>query len=122
MPSENGWEPAKADPSATEWVGIPGADVTLQLLKGWPLVIMRAFAADFNTYVEPLRDPDSASWTPTNSVPTSNHLNGTAMDLNWNTHPFKVRGTFTPDQMGTIRELLSFYEARSIGAATGPTQ
>lgn len=110
MPSENGWEPAKADPSATEWVGIPGADVTLQLLKGWPLAIMRAFAADFNAYVEPLRDPDSASWTPTNSVPTSNHLNGTAMDLNWDTHPFKVRGTFTPDQMGTIRELLSFYE------------
>ncbi|ACH62909.1 lysin A [Mycobacterium phage BillKnuckles] len=111
MPSENGWEPARASASQCEWVRIPGTNVTLQLLKGQPLAILRAFAADFHAYVEPLRDADSAAYTPTNSVATSNHLNGTAMDLNWNSHPFKVLNAgFTPEQIAIIRELLAFYE------------
>lgn len=110
MPSENGWQPAKAESGQCEWIKVPGTQVSLQILRGIPLQILRAFAADYHAYVEPLRDPDSASWTPTNSVATSNHLNGTAMDLNWNSHPFQVRGTFTPDQMSVIRELLEFYE------------
>lgn len=111
MPSENGWEPAKAAASQCEWVKIPGTSVTLQLLKGQPLQILRAFAADFNAYIEPLRDPDSAAYTPTNSVATSNHLNGTAMDLNWNSHPFQVLNAgFSGAQIATIRELLDFYE------------
>ena len=111
MPSENGWEPARASASQCEWVRIPGTSVTLQLLKGWPLAVLRAFAADFNAYIEPLRDADSAAYTPTNSVATSNHLNGTAMDLNWNSHPFRVLNAgFTADQIATARELLEFYE------------
>ncbi|QBI97753.1 lysin A [Mycobacterium phage Zeuska] len=111
MPSENGWEPARASASQCEWVRIPGTNVTLQLLKGQPLAILRAFAADFHAYVEPLRDADSAAYTPTNSVATSNHLNGTALDLNWNSHPFKVLNAgFTPEQIAIIRELLAFYE------------
>jgi hypothetical protein len=32
------------------------------------------------------------------------------MDLNWDSHPFHVRGTFTSAQMRTIRELLAYYE------------
>lgn len=108
--SENGWQPAQIGPDRCEWVTVPGTTVSLQLMKGWPLAVMRALAADFNAFVEPLRDPDSASWTPTNSVATSNHLNATAMDLNWGSHPFHARGTFNPGQMRTIRELLAFYE------------
>jgi putative chitinase len=71
---------------------------------------MTAVAADFNAYVEPLRDPDSACWTPDNSVDTSNHPGGTAMDLDWRTHPFQVVGTFTPAQQQVIREIVDFYE------------
>ena len=75
------------------------------------MAIMRAFAADFNAYVEPLRDADTAGWTPTNSVATSNHLNGTAMDLNWNSHPFRILNAgFTSKQINTIRDMLAFYE------------
>jgi hypothetical protein len=80
--SENNWEPAKATPEQCRWVTVPGTSVRLQILDGWPAIIMAAVAADFNAYIEELHDEDSASWTPTNSVPTSNHLNGTAMDLN----------------------------------------
>lgn len=108
--SENGWQPAWVDQNSLEWVTIPGTTVNLQIMKGQPKAVMRAFAADFNAYVEPLRDRDSASYTPTNSVSTSNHLNGTAMDLNWDSHAFHVKGTFGAGQMRTIRELLDFYE------------
>lgn len=110
MPSENGWSPSWVGQSELQWTKVPGANCNLQIRTGQPLQILRAFAADYNAYIEPLRDRDSASYTATNSVPTSNHLNGTAMDLNWDSHPFRVRGTFTAAQMKTIRELLEFYE------------
>ncbi|AJD82514.1 endolysin [Mycobacterium phage Alvin] len=107
--SENGWPMVNAD--ECEWTKIPGTSVTLQIAKGQPLAILRAFAADFHAYVEPLRDADSACWTPTNSVPSSNHLSGTAMDLNWNSHPFKVSyAGFDETKITTMRELLAFYE------------
>jgi hypothetical protein len=91
--SENGWSPAWVGAESLVWTTIPGTTVNLQFHKGWPATILAAFAADFNAYVEKLRDADSASYTATNSVSTSNHLNGTAMDLNWNSHPFRVKGT-----------------------------
>ena len=108
--SEDGWRPAKVGPEALNWIKVPGTNVSLQIMRGQPTAILRAAAADFNEFVEPLRDADSASWTPTNSVATSNHLNGTACDWNWNGHPFQVRGTFTDAQMRVIREMLDFYE------------
>ncbi|HSA41991.1 MAG TPA: M15 family metallopeptidase, partial [Mycobacterium sp.] len=99
------------DPGSCTWTDIPGTSVRLQIQNGWPLTILRAFAADYNAYVEPLRDADSAAWTPTNSVASSNHLSGTAMDLNWNSHPFKIADAgFNQQQIGTMRELLAFYE------------
>src|SRR5215207_2025848 len=111
MASENGWEPARAGADILQWITVPGTDVSLQLMKGAPLQIMRAYAADYNAYVEPLRDADSAAFTPTNSVATSNHLNGTAMDLNWNSHPFRISNAgYTPQMIATMRDLLSFYE------------
>lgn len=108
--SENGWQPARIGHDDTQWVSIPGTTVNLQFMKGIPCVILRALAADYHAYIEPLRDPDSCAYTPTNSVATSNHLNGTAMDLNWNSHPFRVKGTFTGEQIRTIEELKKFYE------------
>lgn len=108
--TENGWY--QVGSGQCLWTKIPGAEhVTLQIQQGWPLSILRAFAADFHAYVEPLRDADSACWTPTNSVATSNHLSGTAMDLNWQSHPFQVADAgFDAGKIATIRELLAFYE------------
>lgn len=106
--SENGWP--MVDEGSCTWVSIPGTDVTLEIQNGQPLQILRAFAADFHAFVQPLRDADSACWTLTNSVSTSNHLSGTACDFNWNSHEFRVRGTFTPDQLARLRALLDWYE------------
>lgn len=112
MGSENGWEPSHAPPDLLEWVTVPGTNppVRLQFMKGWPSTVMRAYAADYNAYIEPLRDADSASFTPTNSVATSNHLNGTAMDLNWDSHPFRVNyAGFDAAKIARMRDLLAFY-------------
>jgi len=108
--SENGWTPSRVGPDRLTWITVPGTKVQLQIMSGQPLAVLRAAAADFNAYIEPLRDTDSASWTPTNSVATSNHLNGTACDWNWDSHPFRRRGSFTAAQLRTIREMLDFYE------------
>jgi len=99
------------DEGSCTWVTVPGTDVSLQIQNGQPLQILRAFAADFNAEVEPLRDADSACWTPGNSVADSNHLSGTAMDLNWNSHPFQIADAgFDQAKRAKVRELLNWYE------------
>lgn len=110
--SENGWRPARLDPGSEQlvWRTVPGTAVNLQVMRGLPEVFLLAWAADWNAYIEPLRDADSASYTPTNSVATSNHLNATAEDLNWRNHPFPQRGSLNSDQMATLRQMIDFYE------------
>lgn len=109
--SENGWK--MVDQSSCRWIDVPGTNgsVSLQIQDGQPAKILGAFAADWNAYVEKLRDTDSACWTPTNSVASSNHLSGTACDLNWDSHPFRIQDAgMNPKQVATVREMLSFYE------------
>jgi hypothetical protein len=104
--SENGWR--MCDQAECEWVE-PCPGVTIQLRKGIPATILGAFAARFNATVEKLRDADTAGWTPTNDVPTSNHMAGTAMDLDWGSHPFHAVGTFGP-RLPALRRLLDDFE------------
>jgi hypothetical protein len=107
--SSNGWP--MVDQGSCTWVTVPGTAVSLQIQNGWPLAVLRAFAADFNAYVEPLRDADSGCWTATNSVGSSNHLSGTAMDLNWNSHPFHVPNAgFDGAKIAAMRDIQAFYE------------
>lgn len=110
--SENGWQPPDLRPGDPRlaWYTVPGTTVSLQLQVGIPATFLLAVAADFHAYIEPLRDADSASYTDGNSVYTSNHKNATAEDLNWDSHDFEVRGTFTADQQATIRQMVDFYE------------
>lgn len=112
MASENGWNPGWVGQDALNWVDVPGCNppVRIQIQKGQPTQILRALVADYNAFIEPVRDADCACYTPTNSVSTSNHLNGTAVDIRWDSHPFHVKGTFTPEQMKVVREVLAFYE------------
>lgn len=108
--SEDGWP--YVDEGSCTWIVVPGTNppVHLQIQNGPPLVLLGAFAADINAYVEHVRDDDSACWTPGNSVATSNHPGGTAMDIDWLIHRFQARGTFNAGQLATIQELLDFYE------------
>lgn len=105
--SENGWRMCNAD--ATDSLPIPGSSVRIPLRSGVPSTILRAFASRFNQLIEPLDQTQCGGWTPTNSVPTSNHLAGTAVDLNWRLHPFKVKGTFG-DKLPVLRNILREFE------------
>lgn len=105
--SEDGWRMCDAD--ECDWVTVPGTNVTLQIRRGVPATILSHFAARFNQVIEPLRDADSACWTATNDVATSNHLAGTAVDLNWDSHPFHVAGTFG-DRLPRLRALLDEFK------------
>lgn len=107
--SSNGWP--IVDEGSCTWVTVPGTDVSLQIQNGQPLQILRAFAADFHAEVEPLRDADSACFTWDNDVDDSNHLSATAMDLNWNSHPFRVADAgFDAAKKARVRELIDWYE------------
>ena len=115
--SENGWP--YVDQGSCTWIVVPGTSppVHLQIQNGPPVVIMGAFAADYNAYVEHLRDGDSACWTPDNKVDTSNHPGGTAMDLDWNGpdgHTFRFgipeSVAYPGDEARNVRELIDYYE------------
>lgn len=109
--SSNGWP--MVDEGSCTWVSVPGCNppVSLQIQNGQPLALLRAFVADYNAEVEPVRDADTACWTPGNSVGDSNHLSGTAVDVNWNSHPFQVADAgFDAAKKAKVRELLNWYE------------
>ena len=113
--SENLWP--MVDRNSCRHVLIPGTNVRIWLREGQPEKILGAFAADFNAHVEPLRQEDSGGWTETNDVASSNHLSGTAMDLNWQ-GPDKSRfrygiteqQAYPPPKDARLRELIDFYE------------
>lgn len=111
--TENGW-PA-CGPDLLERNPVPGTGIVIPLQRGIPNTIMKAFAADFHAYVESLNNAragtDEGGWTGTNSVPTSNHLGGTAMDLNWSDHPMgNAYAGFSQAEIAACREVLAFYE------------
>ena len=108
--SENGWP--MVDTESCEWVDIPGCNppVHIQVQKGQPAQILRAFMADWNAYIEPLHDADTACWTATNDVGNSCHLSGSAVDGNWAIHKFHVSNDgFDPVKRKAMDELLDFY-------------
>lgn len=113
MPTEDGWEPSpriEPDSPLLVWKTVPGTDVTMQVRNDNVGTLMLAYAADYHAYVEPLVDRMTACYTPTNSVSTSNHLNATAMDFNWDYYPWKQRGNLTGDKLQRLRDLLAFYD------------
>ena len=113
--SENLWRPAKIPATQLDRSPIPGTDIVIPLMAGDVSVVMKAFAAAIHEHVESLYNArggtDEGGWTPSNSVATSNHLNGTAMDLNWSDHPMgKEYDGWSAEEIATIRELMEFFE------------
>jgi putative chitinase len=102
--SEDGWRMCNDD--ECDRGSVPGTDVWIPLRSGIPNTILKAFASRFHELIEPLDQSQCGGWTLTNDVGSSNHLAGTAMDLNWRRHPFRVRGTFG-DKLAALRALLA---------------
>lgn len=107
--SENGWP--MVDQGSCMWMPIPGAAVTIQVQVGQPAQVLVAFLADVHRHVQPLRDADTACWTETNSVDDSNHLSGTAVDVDWGDHPMgPAYAGWSPEQVAMLRRLLEYFE------------
>lgn len=122
MITENGWPSCRQD--QLDFSNIPGTNESVGLQRGQPNTVLKAFMGALNKYVEAAVDSrgggqDEGGWTATNSVPTSNHLGGTAFDYNWRDHPM---GPKVPDlaagwqwseivggpEEGRVRELLRY--------------
>jgi predicted chitinase len=115
--------------SECELKTIPGTTLKLLFQKGIPAIILPAFMADLNEFVEPVYNSrgynDEGTWTNGNSVKSSNHLGATAFDYNWSDHPmgpeasdpkagWKGSTIIKGDQVPAIRELLKFYNYKGI--------
>lgn len=112
--SENGWRMADYDEMDTG--PVPGTSgLRLPIRRGDANVILKGWCAWFNRHVESLKNSrgytDEGAWTPTNSVPSSNHLAGTAVDLNWSDHPFLVSyAGFDTKERAAVRRGLALFE------------
>ena len=111
--SENGWR--MIDAAGCTTAKIPGTGLSLPFRTGDAQIVLTAWAAWFNANVESLNNPgrgyaDEGSFTWTNSVASSNHLSGTAMDLNWNDHAFRVSYSgFTSAEIAAVRRGLALF-------------
>lgn len=116
---ENGWP--ECDLSDTERLTIPGTPLSLPIRAGQPHAIMQAFFRDVDAFIEPANNSrgytDEGSWTENNSVYTSNHKGATAVDWNWDDHPFHVKDggwggsiLIAGSQIPAMRDLLAWYE------------
>ncbi|MCX2931424.1 M15 family metallopeptidase [Mycobacterium sp. CVI_P3] len=121
--TENGW-PA-CGPDELDRSPIPGTNIVVPLQRGIPNTILKAFLAAINQFVESAYNSrggsDEGGWTGTNSVPTSNHLGGTATDYNWSDHPMGVAlagwhgSDLVPgEQEPAVRDVLKFFTYKGI--------
>lgn len=110
--SQNGWQAGTKDDAAVEAVTLPGTGVSFPggLRRGDVATVLLWLAAQFHARVEPL----TLGWCwgynfrPIRGASKlSNHSSGTAVDFNAPRHPLSKRGTFTPAQVATIRQLLA---------------
>lgn len=119
--SENGWRPPKIPATQLDRSPIPGTNIVIPLMAGDVSRLMKAFIADVHQNVESLLNArggtDEGGWTPSNSVATSNHLNGTAADLNWSDHPMgppAEQAGWSPQEIAEMRKVLAFYNYKGI--------
>jgi predicted chitinase len=116
--TENGWP--LVDEAGCTWITIPGTSptVTIEVQSGVPASVLGAWVADLNAFVEKVRDADTASWTESNSVlgepgqnDGSNHLGGTAVDVDWDDHPMgPAYAGYTQAEINEIRAMREFYK------------
>lgn len=105
MISQNGWP---IDPPRSKRK-VPGTDVSLVVADGPAGDVLMYVAAQFHARVEKLDGNDNGGYNRrpiANTGTWSNHASATAIDLEWNDHPFLRRNTFTRSQVRAIREIL----------------
>lgn len=115
LSSYNGW-PANKDQAeiGVTPFAIKGTAIKIRCAKhAGPL--LAAFAAEFNTLVEPIEQGALDDWAYAfrmvrgSTDKLSNHASGSAIDLNATQHALGKSGTFRPMQEAIIRQLCKKY-------------
>lgn len=109
MNTENGWPVIPA--SKLDRDPVPGTRAVVEVRAGDVSTVLKGWAAWFHRNVEPI-DPgqrDDWGWSPSNDVPDSNHLSGTAIDINAVRYPWK-RYTMPADKVAVVRRGLDLFE------------
>lgn len=105
--THNGWP---VDPVVAE---ITVNSVSTTVCAGDVQIVMQWVAEKWNDLLDPValmrayRSKAENDQLP-NSIPNSNHISGTANDINWNLHPFGVAGTFTAAERQILKDLQNY--------------
>ena len=106
--SENGWRMCNRDECALPISpGMVYID-TAPIRRGAPLTILSAWLKYYDDNIAPIVSP-VWGWSATNDVATSNHLSGTALDINAPQWPWGLR-TMPADLKARIRRGLELFE------------
>ncbi|WP_336820192.1 M15 family metallopeptidase [Gordonia sp. MMO-8] len=106
--SENGWRMCNAD----ETVMVRVAGMPLRVRGGYAAEVLGAWARWYHANVEPIdryKPLDDWGWSATNDVGNSNHLSGTALDLNATQYPWGAR-TMPASRKALVRKGLALFE------------
>lgn len=104
--TENGWPMVNADKCVSVEV-VPAAK-RVPLLRGDVATILNAFIILYNREVEPIRS-QVWGWSPDNDVWNSNHMSGTAIDINAPMYPWGKR-VMSAAKIAKVRALLAKFE------------
>ncbi|QDF15394.1 lysin A, L-Ala-D-Glu peptidase domain [Gordonia phage Mollymur] len=109
--SENGWRMCDSN----ETVVVTVAGMKLRVRAGYAATVLEAWARWYHENVEPIdlyKPTDDWGWSATNDVETSNHLSGTAFDLNATQYPWgeDARDVMPASRIAKIREGLKLFE------------
>lgn len=104
--SENGWPMIDAKDTVSVQV-IPAAK-KVPLRKGDVATILNAFIILYHREVEPITS-QVWGWSDDNDVATSNHMSGTAIDINAPKYPWGLR-VMPADRIKKVRALLKKFE------------
>ncbi|QFG14184.1 lysin A [Mycobacterium phage Giuseppe] len=89
--SENGWR--MCDTAELDYTAVPGTSFKLGVRKGSPNIILKALIWRLDK-IEPMITSQIGCYTAENSMANSNHNSATAIDYNWNKHPYQKWGTW----------------------------
>lgn len=105
--SENGWRMVNRDECVIANVPLLYID-TAPIRRGDAATILGAWMAWYDRNVEEIVSP-VWGWSATNDVETSNHLSGTALDINAPRYPWGTR-VMPADRIAKVRRGLGLFE------------
>ena len=105
VPSENGWP--MCNRAGCVLITAPGAGLQVPVQAGDVATVLDAFLRDYARSVEPIRS-QVWGWSADNDVADSNHMSGTAVDVNAPQYPWGRR-VMPADRIAKVRALLARY-------------